>query len=581
MQGDPNEMYGGKLIAEVLVKQGVRFLYTLCGGHISPILIAADAAGVRVIDTRHEATAVFAADATARLTGIPGVAAVTAGPGLTNTITAVKNAQMAQSPIVLLGGAAATLLKGRGALQDIDQLALMKPLVKWSATASKVREIVPLLEKAFAEAQSGVPGPVFLELPVDLLYQKSVVKSWTLDGAGRGFAGKVAELYLGNHVRRTFSKAWEQRAAEKALPITQTPKLGELEKLQSQLESAKKPVLIIGSQALIEADKAQALQDAVLKLGVPTFLSGMARGLLGRHDLYIRHKRSKALREADVIILAGVPADFRLGYGRSIPRKATHIGINRSPDDLTLNKKPDLAIQADPGLTLRLLAENWSIETAKQWLAWTEELQLRNAARDAEIQATGAQETPYVNPVWLCQQVETAVAEDSVLIGDGGDFVATASYIVTPRGPLSWLDPGAFGTLGAGGGFALAAKLCRPEAEVWLLYGDGSAGYTLAEFDTFTRHNLGVIAVIGNDASWAQIAREQVNILGSSLGTDLARTNYHQVAEGYGGVGFCVDAPDQLAAALKQAKAAAGNGRSALVNVMIGQTDFREGSLSM
>lgn len=582
MQVDPKEKHGGMLVADVLAKQGVKFLYTLCGGHISPILIASQKAGVRVIDVRHEATAVFAADATARLTGVPGVAAVTAGPGLTNTITALKNAQMAQSPVIVIGGAAATLLKGRGALQDIDQLALVEPIVKWSASIKKVKEIVPTLETAFQKCQEGVPGPVFLEIPVDLLYQQSLVKSWTADaGGGKGITGKVTSLYLNNHVRRTFSDAWTTSAGGKKVIVSPVPQPEEIQKVLTSLKQSEKPVLIIGSQALIDTAQAAALQKAVLKLGIPTFLSGMARGLLGRNDLHIRHKRGKALREADMIILAGVPADFRLGYGRSIPRRALHVGINRSKEDLTLNKKPDVGILADPGTFLRMLADNWDAASSAQWQGWTTGLQARNRDRDKEIHATADFETEYVNPVWVAQQLEAVLDEDSMLIGDGGDFVGTASYIVRPRAPLSWLDPGAFGTLGAGGGFALASKLCRPDAEVWLLYGDGSAGYTIAEFDTMVRHNLPVIAIVGNDASWAQIAREQVEILGSSLGTDLARTNYHQVAAGFGAVGFCVESPDELVPTLRKAKAEAKNGRPVLVNVMIGKTDFRKGSISM
>ncbi len=577
----PDEMNGGKLVGEVLAKQGVQFLYTLCGGHISPILIGAEKEGVKIIDVRHEATAVFAADATARLTGIPGVAAVTAGPGLTNTITAIKNAQMAQSPVVILGGAAATILKGRGALQDIDQLALVKPICKWSGSAKKVKEIVPLLEKALEMAQEGVPGPVFLELPLDLLYPRSIVEEMMLDGTGGGIGGKVLGLYLSNHLRRQFKDAWSVRASDHKTYISPIPKPDELQKVLGKLKSAQRPVLIVGSQATLEANQVQALQDAVFKLGIPTFLSGMARGLLGRNELHIRHKRSKALREADVIIMAGVPADFRLGYGRSIPRKATHIGINRSKADLTLNKKPDIGVLADAGKFLRMLAENWEAGTQEQWIEWTTTLQARNAERDMEIQGRADEPTEYVNPVWVAKQLEEVVDEQSVLIGDGGDFVATASYIVRPRGPLTWLDPGAFGTLGAGGGFAVASKACRPDSEIWLLYGDGSAGYTLAEFDTMARHGLPVIAVIGNDASWAQIARDQVDFLGSSLGTDLVRTNYHLVAEGYGGVGFCVQKPEELLPALQNAKEAARNGRPALVNVMIGKTDFRKGSISI
>lgn len=576
------EMNGGVLVGEVLQKQGVRFLYTLCGGHISPILVGAEQQGIRVIDVRHEATAVFAADATARLTGIPGVAAVTAGPGVTNTITALKNTQMAQSPLVLIGGSAATLLKGRGALQDIDQLALVKPIVKWARTAKKVRDIVPLLEEAFQVCQQDVPGPVFLEIPIDLLYPEALVRSWTMDSAGKGLLGKAMSLYFETHLRRTFGRAWGRRASKPPLVIPRLPDSTEIRQVASALSNAKRPLLIIGSQALIDAAHSEALQTAVKKLGIPTYLSGMARGLLGRDALHLRHKRSQALREADVIILAGVPADFRLGYGRSIPRRATYISVNRSKEDLTKNRNPDIGVLADPGAFLRTLAQNWQPEGHRAaWQVWHTKLTERDAARDAEISLMAQAETGLVNPVWLCQQLETAVAEDSILIGDGGDFVATASYIVRPRVPLSWLDPGAFGTLGAGGGFALAAKLCRPEAEVWLLYGDGSAGYSLAEFDTFARHGVAVIAIIGNDASWAQIARDQVEILGTPLGTELAQTDYHVVALGYGGEGFCVDDSTQVEEILTKGKAAAGNGRPVLLNVLIGKTDFRKGSISM
>jgi acetolactate synthase-1/2/3 large subunit len=556
-------------------------LYTLCGGHISPILVAAAQQGLRVVDVRDEATAVFAADATARLTGVPGVAAVTAGPGVTNTLTAVKNAQMAQSPVLILGGAAATLLQGRGALQDIDQISLVKPLVKMAAAVRRVRDIVPTLEKALRVAQEGVPGPVFVEIPVDLLYRESTVRELMVNeaGGGKGIVGMATKLYLGRHLRKTFGKAWAQRASDPAAVVPPLPNEKQLAQVMAVLAKAERPLLIVGSQALLDAGRAAALQQALLKLGIPTYLSGMARGLLGRSSLHLRHQRSRALREADVIVLAGVPCDFRLGYGRSIPRRASYVSINRSKDDMTKNRKPTVGVLADPGTFLRMVAANWSQKV--DWQAWYDSLQARDALRDAEIQRQAAEATEFINPIWLCQQLEEVIDDDSVLVGDGGDFVATASYVMRPRGPLSWLDPGAFGTLGSGGGFALAAKLCRPGAEVWLLYGDGSAGYSLAEFDTFARHKVPVIAIIGNDASWAQIAREQVVILGSSLGTDLARSNYHLVAEGYGGVGLCVDDPAQVGTVLKQAQEIAKNGRPVLINAMIGHTAFRKGSISM
>src|SRR5262245_5849012 len=199
-------MHGGDLVAEVLLRQGVRTLFTLCGGHISPILVGCKQRGIRVVDVRHEATAVFAADATARLAGVPGVAAVTAGPGATNTLTAVKNAQLAESPVVVLGGATATILTGRGSLQDIDQRALIAPHVKSFASARRVRELVPALEAAFREARAGVPGPVFLECPVDLLYDAELVRSWypVKEGGAQGLKQKATTWYLKRHLDDLF-----------------------------------------------------------------------------------------------------------------------------------------------------------------------------------------------------------------------------------------------------------------------------------------------------------------------------------------------------------------------------------------
>jgi len=573
--------YGGALIGAVLARHGVKFLYTLCGGHISPILVGAAAHGIRVIDVRHEATALYAADATARLTGIPGVAAVTAGPGVTNTITPLKNAQMAQSPVILIGGAAATLLKGRGALQDIDQLAVVKSLVKWSKAVTSVRQLVPTLSQAFQVAQSGVPGPVFVEIPLDLLYPFAVVKQWTLAGSSKGWRSQLLRAYLNLHLQRTYWRAWQSEAAPRAVTAPRSPHPEQVQRVWRRLQQAARPALVVGSQALIEAKQAQALQQALQTLAIPTFLSGMARGLLGHDPLHIRHQRSQALREADLVILAGVPNDFRLNYGRAINRQAVTVGINRSAHDLLLNRRPTIAIQADARLFLQQLAARGDGTHAARWQAWQTTLRARDQARDQAIAAQATTSTRYVNPIALCQTLERVIGPESIIVGDGGDFVGTASYIVRPRAPLTWLDPGVFGTLGVGGGFALAAKLTNPQAEVWLLYGDGAAGYSLAEFDTFARHGVGVIAVVGNDAGWTQIAREQVEMLGTGLGTELAYTAYHLVAEGYGGVGFCVQKAEALEATLQQAQAIAQTGKPVLVNVLLGKSDFRKGSISV
>jgi acetolactate synthase-1/2/3 large subunit len=306
----------------------------------------------------------------------------------------------------------------------------------------------------------------------------------------------------------------------------------------------------------------------------------MARGLLGRsHPLQMRHKRRDALRAADLIILAGVPCDFRLDYGRHIPRRALYISANRSRADLTRNRRPDIGLLADAGLFLQALATHYA--PGERWAEWRAQLRERDAARDAEIERQAREPAEHINPLHLCRELADALPDDSVIVADGGDFVATASYIVRPPGPLTWLDPGPFGTLGVGGGFALGAKLARPEAEVWLLYGDGSAGYSLAEFDTFVRHGVPVVGVVGNDAGWTQIAREQVEMLKDDVATVLAYSDYDRVAAGFGAAGLRVEDPELVGDTLAEARRTAAAGRPVLVNAILGKTDFRKGSMSM
>jgi len=578
-------MTGGDLVADVLVRHGVRFLFTLCGGHISPILVGAKARGIRVIDTRHEATAVFAADAVARLTGVPGVAAVTAGPGVTNTITALKNAQLAQSPLVLLGGATATLLRGRGALQDIDQIALVRPHVKSASRVTRVRDLRPVLERAFQISQEGVPGPVFVECPVDLLYPEALVREWYGAKAGKaahGLKDRARLWYLARHLERLFGDAGGMPKGAPEPVAAPAPDATQVFRAAQLLAQAERPVLLVGSQALASATEAEALAGAVRTLGTPVYLSGMARGLLGKTDpLQLRHARKQALREADLVILAGVPCDFRLDYGAHIGRGARLVAANRSRAEIRKNRRPTLAVLGAPELFLRALAGVWSAPHAA-WAAWRETLRARDAARDEEIAAQADAETPDgVNPLGLCRALEATLGHDSVVVADGGDFVGTASYVLRPRRPLSWLDPGVFGTLGVGAGFALAAKLVHPQADVWIVYGDGSVGFSLAEADSFARHGLGVVALVGNDACWTQIAREQVEVLKDDVGTVLAPAAYERAAAGLGARGFRLDQPAAAEGVLREALAVARSGRPAYVNARIGRSDFRKGSLSM
>jgi thiamine pyrophosphate-dependent acetolactate synthase large subunit-like protein len=575
--------HGGDRIAEVLRSHGVQYLFTLCGGHISPILTGARVRGIRVVDLRDEATAVFAADAVARLTGIPGVAAVTAGPGLTNALTALRNAQLAQSPLVLLGGAAPTALRGRGALQDIDQIATARPHVKRVHAVTRVRDLGPAVNDALALSRSGVPGPVFVECPVDLLYPEAIVREWY--GAASGKGGSLAEraiaLYLRRHVERMFAESQDTSTPLTAVPLVREPDDGAVRRAARILARSQRPVLLVGSQAMTLASEAPRVAAAVGALGLPVYLSGMARGLLGRdHTLQLRHQRRAALKEADCVILAGAPADFRLDYGKHVGRSAVLIAANRSRREARLNRRPALTVEGDAGLFLCQLA-GLSAPAPDRYAPWFSRLRERDAAREAEIEKQADMEGEFVNPLRLCREIERAAGEESVLVADGGDFVATASYTVRPRGPLGWLDPGVFGTLGVGAGFAVGARLCRPDAEVWVLLGDGAAGWSLTEFDSLTRHSLPVIAVIGNDAGWTQIAREQVKLLKDDVATVLTRADYHEVVRGFGAEGILVKHTAELRPALDRAREIAREGRAVLVNVWLDRTDFREGSISM
>jgi acetolactate synthase-like protein len=438
-------------------------------------------------------------------------------------------------------------------------------------------------------AQEGVPGPVFVEVPVDLLYPEENVRQFY--GAKAASETKsLPELalqgYLRVHLARVFAGASKHVPGPRIRVDAPRPFRGAVERAAKLLREAERPVMVLGSQATLQPDELPRLVSAIEAIGVPVYLSGMARGLLGAsHPLWFRHNRGKALKEADLVLLAGVPCDFRLDYGLQISRKAKLVAVNRSESDAKKNRRPTLAVVADPTELLCALAEN--ARPPKQTtdsparVSWRARLRTRDDEREEQIAEQTAAVLAPMNPLAVVKAIDAALADDSVQVADGGDFVATASYVTRARSPLSWLDPGAFGTLGVGAGFALGAKLCRPDAEVWVLYGDGSVGYSIAEFDTFVRHGLPVIAVVGNDASWQQIARDQVVLLGDDVGTVLARSDYHRVVEGFGAKGLQVERVEDLPEVLAQAKAAAAGGTPVLINAHIGKSEFRKGSISM
>ena len=575
----------GDIIAGVLRERGLQFLFTLCGGHISPLLVGAKKSGIRVIDVRAEANAVFAADAVARMTGKPGVAAVTAGPGVTNTITALKNAQMAQSPLILLGGAAPTVLKNKGALQDIDQLSLVKSIVKMSVTIRRNCDIIPVIEQAFQVSQSGVPGPVFIECPIDLLYTEELVRQWygkkPASDQKPGLKSRLLGYYLQRHVDQMFECKFEEMTPGAFTVESPDLDVDSVSKAAVLISTAERPVLIVGSQAMLHPDEANKLADAVMSMGIPVYLTGMARGLLGKsHPLLMRHRRREALKEADLVLVAGMPFDFRLDYGRAIGAGVKVISVNRSKSELKMNRRPDLGVLCDPFLFLCAIPNALGAQKGI-WDSWIQSLRKNDDSREQEIRNMAGEKTEHLNPLFLLNKLDEVIDDQSIIVTDGGDFVASASYTLRPRAPLAWLDPGVFGTLGVGAGFALGAKLCLPEKEIWLIYGDGAAGYSLQEFDTFVRHGLPVIALIGNDAGWTQIARDQIQLFNDDVATQLRCTDYHIVAEGFGAKGFLLDKPEDIDDIFEKAKQAAWNGTPVLINAPIGKTDFRKGSISM
>ncbi len=543
-------VHGGRLVAQALKRHGTTHLFTLCGGHIQAIYDGCIDEGIRVVDVRHEQTAGHAADGYARVTGRPGVCAVTAGPGVTDVVTAVANAQRAQIPLVCIGGAGPKLLCDMGSLQDMDHVTLMRPITKWSVQVPETRRIPEYIDAAFRVAQANVPGPVFLEMPLDLLMN----------------FGDDADLPATRPLEEPPRPAADPRMVARAAEL---------------LRSAKQPCFLVGSQTRWSPER-ERLAATLEKLGAPVFLNGMARGALPHaHPLLFSRSRRFALGQADVVFVLGTPFDFRVDYGRSPTwnENAKIVQIDLDGAELGRNRRVDVAIHGDSGIVLEQLAQELGGKKT-DFGAWVAQVRANEDKQRAKMQAEIDADASPPNPLRVCAELGKRLKPNDIIIGDGGDFVATAAYVLKLEWPQLWMDPGPLGTLGVGPGYAMAAKLARPDSNVVLVYGDGSFGLHGIEFEAMARQGIPVIALIGNDAGWTQIRRGQVEMYGTerAVATALDHTRYEKIVEACGGRGFWVEKVEELGPALD---AAFAEKKPTCINVKIAKSDFRKGAISV
>jgi acetolactate synthase I/II/III large subunit len=545
------QVHGGRLVAQALKRHGTTHLFTLCGGHIQAIYDGCLDEEIRVVDVRHEQTAGHAADGYARVTGRPGVCALTAGPGVTDVVTAVANAQRAGIPIVVIGGAGPKLLCDMGSLQDMDAVTLMRPITKWSVQVPETRRIAEYIDAAFRIAQANVPGPVFLEMPLDLLM---------------------------NFHEETDLPA-TRALAEPPRPGGDPRALAEADRL---LAAAERPAFLVGSQIRWSPAR-EAVREAADAIGAPFYLNGMARGALPvDHPSLFSRSRRLALSQSDLVFVFGTPFDFRVEYGRS-PTWAEGgkiVQVDLDGAELGRNRRVDVAIHGDSGLVLRHFAGLAAKRDPKKHAGWLAQVRADEDKRRAKMAPEMASDASPPNPLRVCAEIGKRLGKNDIVIGDGGDFVATAAYVLKLEWPQLWMDPGPLGTLGVGPGYAMAAKLARPDARVVLVYGDGSFGLHGLEFEAMVRQNIPVIAVIGNDAAWTQIRRGQVDLYGEAraVATGLEYTRYEKVVEAVGGFGAWVEKIEDLGPALD---AAFASKKAACVNVKIAKSDFRKGAISV
>jgi acetolactate synthase-1/2/3 large subunit len=537
-RADTLEGHGGALAVAVARRHGIERLFTLSGGHVFPLYDGAVKADppLRLIDVRHEQTAVFAAEGTAKLTRAPGLAVLTAGPGVTNGVSAVTTAWFNGSPLLVLGGRAPQSRWGSGSLQELDHPPLLAPVTKRAATVAQVSELAAEVDAALRLASQAHRGPVFLDVPVEQL----------------------------------FSTATVPLPAAAPAPARE-PDPDALARVAALLAEAERPVLVLGSD--LWADRAERSGRAAAEtLALPVIANGMGRGVLpAGHELLVTRARSLAFGSADLVVVAGTPLDFRLGYGAFggqgglPPAKVVHLAD--TPGQLAGHV--ELAGKAAGDLTLVLDGLVAAVERQGRrpdrgaWLQRLREAAGRAAERDRELLGSDAEP---IHPARIYGELRPLLAEDAVVIGDGGDFVSFAGRYIEPARPGCWLDPGPYGCLGMGLGYAVAARLARPSAQVVVLLGDGAAGLSLMDVDTLVRHRLPVVMVCGNNSAWGLEKHPMRALYGYDVAAELQRgCRYDEVVRALGGAGELVTSPAAIGPALRRAFDA---GVPYLVNVL-------------
>jgi acetolactate synthase-1/2/3 large subunit len=540
-EGPQTPPHGGALAVAAARRHGVTTMFTLSGGHVFPLYDGAVKADppLRLVDVRHEQTAVFAAEATARLTRTPGLAVLTAGPGVTNGVSAITTAYFNGSPVVVLAGRASDYRWGSGSLQEIDHPQLVVPVTKRAWTEHETKGIPAAVDEAFRLAATAHRGPVFLDIALEALF-------------GQGEAPQGQTQASQGQTRAQAAGAGSAGRPEAAAPVDPQA----VERIAGLLAAAQRPVLVLGSDVWLDGADTQA-RLAAEELRLPVVANGQGRGILpAGHELLVTRARSTALREADLVLVAGAPLDFRLGYGEfggqggRPPAQVVHVAD--APEQIATHCALAASAAGDlSGFFAALAGSRAGGGSEPDWLARLQDAV--KAATEADRQLLSSQASP-IHPMRIYGELNRLLDDDAVVIGDGGDFVSYAGKYIEPTRPGGWLDPGPYGCLGTGLGYAIAARVARPSAQVALLLGDGAAGFSLMDADTLVRHRLPVVMICGNNGIWGLEKHPMRALYGYDVAADLQpQCRYDDVVRALGGAGELVTEPGQIAPALRRA----------------------------